>query len=567
MELGSKSFYGRRRHDVVIEDIPSDDESGESTTDDETEIEEGDAEPSESESSQDSDDDLMACTTPTSSSAKRWVKKDYRPQLNACAEASGVQDSLKIDAQDKRPADVFLELVPEDFIEDIVFQTNLYATQTGKAFSPTNKEEIKTFLAINMLMGIKKLPSYRDFWSSRECLRDPFVSRQMSMRRFGALLTSIHLNDNAVAPNRGSPGFDKLYKVRPLLDKLAQTFFTNYFPSQNQSIDESMIRFKGRSALKQYMPMKPIKRGYKVWTRADETGYVCQFQIYAGKADNQSSEQGLGERVVRDLTECLKGKNYHVYFDNYFSSVPLVEHLTSVQIYATGTVRANRKQLPQLCTDAGLKRGDVDWRMCPDDKMLVLKWKDKRCVTMISNAHTPSEIKTVKRRLKDGAHEDVPCPQVIIDYNQHMGYVDKADMLKSYYEVDRKSKKWWHRIFFHFMDVSVVNAHILFKQIMAGERVPPLKEFKLQVAEGLMGAPDLNPHKKRKVELPSYKPHVPQDIRYNKVSHLPIHSTSRRCALCSTKDNPCRTRWMCEVCNVGLSLQGTRNCFLGFHRK
>ncbi|KAG0417273.1 hypothetical protein HPB47_005738 [Ixodes persulcatus] len=71
---------------------------------------------------------------------------------------------------------------------------------------------MKTYLAINMLMGIKKLPSYRDFWSSRECLRDPFVSRQMSMRRFGALLTSIHLNDNAVAPNRGSPGFDKLYK-------------------------------------------------------------------------------------------------------------------------------------------------------------------------------------------------------------------------------------------------------------------------------------------------------------------------------------------------------------------
>lgn len=122
---------------------------------------------------------------------------------------------------------------------------------------------------------------------------------------------------------------------------------------------------------------------------------------------------------------------------------------------------------------------------------------------MISNAHTPSEIKTVKRKRKDGADEDVPCPQVIIDYNQHMGYVDKADMLRSYYEVDHKSKKWWHRIFFYFMDVSVENAHILFKQITAGERVPSLKEFKSQAAEGLMGAPDLNPNKKRKVKLPS----------------------------------------------------------------
>ncbi|KAG0414714.1 hypothetical protein HPB47_008122, partial [Ixodes persulcatus] len=82
-----------------------------------------------------------------------------------------------------------------------------------------------------------------------------------------------------------------------------------------------------------------------------------------------------------------------------------------------------------LCTDAGLKRGGIDWRMCPDDEMLVLKWKDKRCVTMISNAYPPSEIKTVKRKRKDGAQEDAPFPEVIIDYNQHMGYVDKADML------------------------------------------------------------------------------------------------------------------------------------------
>lgn len=35
-----------------------------------------------------------------------------------------------------------------------------------------------------------------------------------------------------------------------------------------------MIRFKGRSTLKQYMPNKPIKRGYKVWVRADEERYI-----------------------------------------------------------------------------------------------------------------------------------------------------------------------------------------------------------------------------------------------------------------------------------------------------
>jgi hypothetical protein len=49
-----------------------------------------------------------------------------------------------------------------------MFQTNLYATQKqdGLQFQPTDNKEMKQFLAINILMGIKKLPSYKDNWSS-----------------------------------------------------------------------------------------------------------------------------------------------------------------------------------------------------------------------------------------------------------------------------------------------------------------------------------------------------------------------------------------------------------------
>lgn len=67
-----------------------------------------------------------------------------------------------------------------------------------------------------------------------------------------------------------------------------------------------MILFKGRSSIKQYMPMKPIKRGYKVWVQADESGYICEFQIYTDLLN--SVETSLGKRVVIDLTG-----NYHFY--------------------------------------------------------------------------------------------------------------------------------------------------------------------------------------------------------------------------------------------------------------
>jgi len=89
-----------------------------------------------------------------------------------------------------------------------------------------------------------------------------------------------------------------LYKLRPLLDRFQETLKTYWKPSKYQSIDESMIKFKGRSSLKQYLPAKPIKRGYKCWVRADESSYVCEFQVYTGKMQN--SEKQLGARVVKD---------------------------------------------------------------------------------------------------------------------------------------------------------------------------------------------------------------------------------------------------------------------------
>lgn len=62
--------------------------------------------------------------------------------------------------------------------------------------------------------------------------------------------------------------------------------------SECQSVDESMILFKGRSSLRQYIPSKPIKRGHKVRVRVDLSGFMCELQIYTGKVGD-SAEQKL----------------------------------------------------------------------------------------------------------------------------------------------------------------------------------------------------------------------------------------------------------------------------------
>ena len=71
-----------------------------------------------------------------------------------------------------------------------------------------------------------------------------------------------------------------------------ERFLTLYTPNQHCAIDEAMVP---RSTLKQYMPMKPVKRGLKVWMRADSiNNYVSEFQVYVGK--EKSAEKGTGSK-------------------------------------------------------------------------------------------------------------------------------------------------------------------------------------------------------------------------------------------------------------------------------
>ena len=55
--------------------------------------------------------------------------------------------------------------------------------------------------------------------------------------------------------------------------------------------------------MKQYLPLKPTKRGFKVWVRADaHNGFFCDFNVYVGRASDGVRDVGLGEGVVLRLT-------------------------------------------------------------------------------------------------------------------------------------------------------------------------------------------------------------------------------------------------------------------------
>lgn len=106
------------------------------------------------------------------------------------------------------------------------------------------------------------------------------------------------------------------------------------------------MKYKGRTSLKQYMPMKPVKRGIKLLCRADSTnGHLCDFDVYTGKQPG-GVQHWLGYTVVANLCRHIRGNWYCVFFDNFFTCCKLIEDLYSDKILCCGTVKQGRKEFP-----------------------------------------------------------------------------------------------------------------------------------------------------------------------------------------------------------------------------
>ena len=64
--------------------------------------------------------------------------------------------------------------------------------------------------------------------------------------------------------------------------------------------------------------------------------------------------------------------------------------------------------------------------------------------------------------MKDGQKIRVYSPMMILDYNFGKVGVDRADQRIGYYALDRRSRRNWLRIFFHFFNVALSNAFVIY---------------------------------------------------------------------------------------------------------
>ncbi|XP_068742266.1 piggyBac transposable element-derived protein 4-like [Montipora capricornis] len=253
----------------------------------------------------------------------------------------------------------------------------------------TTLAEVKAFLGLHVLFGIKQLPATRLYWSTVPLIGVTAVQKVMSRNRFDKLSQYLHVNNNANQVPRENPASDKLFKVRPILDRVVECCKMELRPDKNLSVDEMMVKFQGHLGMKHYMPMKPVKRGVKVWEIAEaSSGFVCDFEVYTGKRQDGATEHNLGYHVVYDLTRNITGKNHHVFCDNFLHTLNLQKICCRITFICVERRELRGKDfLKELSANNAqvkrLRQGEsIFWRK---NNLVATVWKDKRLVHFLSS--------------------------------------------------------------------------------------------------------------------------------------------------------------------------------------
>ncbi|CAK1599832.1 unnamed protein product [Parnassius mnemosyne] len=473
-------------------------------------------------------------------------------------------------SETKSPLEYFKQFFSEDIFELIVRESNLYHMQIKGTPMNMTLDEAKDFIAINIIMGVVRLPAYTDYWS--KALRYSKIADIMTLKRFQLFRRYLHFADAL-----GDDG-DRYYKIRPLLEKIRQNCI-NIEEEHRFSVDEMTVPYKGTRAgtRKQYIKNKPRKWGFKIFVRAGISGMVYDFLLYGGEDtfrfhqfNAEENSMGLGAKVVIALSKTIKEPACKViYFDNFFTSIELVYHLRNEYgIFSLGTVRPNRlrggdKKLP---SDNILKkrgRGAFSQITSNERKVAVVKWFDNKCFTIASSYADAHPVDHVLRYNKDKKRkEPVPCPNIVRQYNAHMGGVDLADMLIALYRTEMRAHRWYIPLFSQMLDICINNAWLMYRRETKCPKPIKLKEFRCAIADSLTTV-DRVVHSKNTEAKKFVTPENQMDMRYDQMGHMPSFTSKGRCKLCVKG----QTKFICNKCQVRLCLVEDRNCFYYYHQK
>ena len=345
-----------------------------------------------------------------------------------------------------------IEKYGREFREKILSTGSTSSYQYLYVTKGIGKEDILAFIGIRIYMGLHKYPRNENYWDNSNLYKTG-INTMMPKNYFFLIAKALHFPEKEEEDNNSSESEktenvsnkDPRYKINLYLEKLAKNFRKYYTLGENITIDESLVQFKGRNSMKFYIPMKPHKYGFKIHLLCDaDTHYLYNLLFDPGRVGKdfiyQEDTSSLAESVVLKLLSVITDndkKKRNLFCDGWYSSISLMKKLTKMGYLNTTVLRANSKDLPPKIKMEGYDRAY-------SDSILIQKYEGKKTIYFATN------YKIDKEELRN-------------IYNIKNRGVDIFDQYLEISSIQRKTKKWYKKIFIFGIEACIINSKILYE--------------------------------------------------------------------------------------------------------
>lgn len=402
-------------------------------------------------------------------------------QHNIVLKCPGLRGSNALQKTSK-PIEDWSRLFTEQMLADIVQWTNVKIRKERQKYKNPLNSDLRD-LDVTELRGFFGLLLYTSiFKSNHEDIRSIFATdgtgRDIfrcvtNANRFAVILSCLRFDNLVDRSERRKT--DPVAPISELFNSFVANCQREFVIGTGACIDEMLIPFRGRCKFKMYMPKKPAKYGLKIMALTDSrSGYFLNGYIYHGKdsdgytlSDDEKKYSKPSQAVIR-LSKPIQGTNRNITADNWFSSMEIVNYLTTKKLTYVGTLKKNKREIPLSFLPSKQRSvGSSLYGFTRTVTLLSYVTKKNKAVILLSSVHHNEY--TDPRTGK---------PEIIEYYNCYKGGVDSLDEKCSVYSTGRRTQRWPMAIFYRLLDISSVNSYILHQSHRDNTKITRLEFIK-----------------------------------------------------------------------------------------
>jgi len=155
-------------------------------------------------------------------------------------------------------------------------------------------------------------------------------------------------------------------------------------------------------------------------------------------------------------------------------------------------------------------------------------------------------------------------PKTVVEYNKTMGGLDEVDRKVKTYESIRKTIKWYRKVAFHFMDITIYNSFRIWLLMNSTSKLT-YKDFLLKLIQEIFEKyPPVktNARGRKRVHDVCRKSgnHFPKPV-FRSDGNLKFSD----CVLCKLNNKRTQTGYECTECHTRLCIKTNPSCFESYH--